>query len=45
MVKILIEKMDVLISGNKGSGVAKIQSKQLAPYIGTRLKVTIEAKI
>ena len=44
MVKILLEK-EVLISENDGSGVAKIQSEQLTPHIGTRVKLIIEVGV
>ena len=42
MVKKDVLIKDILISGNKGSGVAKMQSTILTPHIGKRLKVTIE---
>lgn len=41
MKKLLLEK-EIVISKNKGSGVVKAQDQKLGPFIGQRVKMTIQ---
>lgn len=40
MAKVLLEK-EILISKGSNSGVAKVQSKELSPLIGARVKLVL----